>query len=91
MPVPDGLVPLVAPERPAFSLTLDPSLASLRLLVVVGPGVVRAGALDGLRTPWRVPCCSGVGHLGVIGVGNGGQPVPCRAWGPAGRHERTSR
>jgi len=29
-------------------LTLDPSLADLHLAVVVGPGVVRAGAVDGL-------------------------------------------
>ena len=66
-PVPDGLVPSVAPERSAV-LTLDPSLASLRLLVVVGPGVVRAGALDGLRTAARAAVAPVLATWGAIGV-----------------------
>ncbi len=66
-PVPDGLVPSVAPERSAV-LTLDPSLASLRLLVVVGPGVVRAGALDGLRTAARSAVAPVLATWGAIGV-----------------------
>lgn len=47
-PVGDGLRPAVGAERVPV-LTLSPSLAGLRLVVLAGTGVVRAGAVAGLH------------------------------------------
>jgi hypothetical protein len=46
--VPQGLAPTRQVERVPV-LTFDPSLAALNMLVLVGPGVIRANALDGVR------------------------------------------
>lgn len=48
-PVPAPVQAGARPER-APVITLDPSLGSLRLLVLAGPGVVRGRARDGLRS-----------------------------------------
>ena len=53
-----------APERQPV-LTLDPSMEGLRLLVVVGPGVVRAGAVEGLHDMTRT---AGAGVLNTWGA-----------------------
>ncbi len=45
--VPEDLVASVEPERQPV-VTLDPSMADLRLVVLAGPGVVRAGAVAAL-------------------------------------------
>ncbi|MCZ7628687.1 MAG: hypothetical protein M5U19_06325 [Microthrixaceae bacterium] len=49
MELDDEPVPTVAAERHTV-FTLDPSLADLRIVVVVGPGVVRAGGVGGLKS-----------------------------------------
>jgi len=49
-------------------LTLDPSMAALRLVVVAGPGVVRAGALDGLQALARHAGIGVVNSWGAKGV-----------------------
>jgi hypothetical protein len=63
-PVPDGLAASVQPDRRPV-MTLDRSMAALRMVVVVGPGVVRAGALDGLRSLSRA---AGAGVLNTWGA-----------------------
>jgi Thiamine pyrophosphate enzyme, central domain len=63
-PAPDGLVATEEPERVAV-MTLDPSLASLDIVVVVGPGVVRASSVDELRSFART---SGFGILNSWGA-----------------------
>ncbi len=63
-PVPDDLVLDVAPER-APVMTLDPSMAELDLVLVVGPGVVRASAVDDLAALARK---MGVGVLNTWGA-----------------------
>lgn len=55
------------PERVPV-LTLDESLHSLRLLVVAGPGVVRAGALAGLRDASRAMGAGVLNTWGAKGV-----------------------
>lgn len=49
MPVNDDLAPTRQADRRTV-LKLDPSPADLRIMVVVGPGVVRAGGMSGLRS-----------------------------------------
>lgn len=63
-PAPEDLAPSTEPQR-APVMTLDPSMASLDLVVVVGPGVVRASGLDGLRAFART---AGVGILNTWGA-----------------------
>ena len=63
-PVPDDLVASLARERTPV-VTLDPSMAALHLVIVAGPGVVRAGGLDGLAAFSRV---SGTGILNTFGA-----------------------
>lgn len=48
-PVPDGLPHAEGVSRTPVT-TLDPSLGGLRLLAVVGPGVVRSRSAEGLRS-----------------------------------------
>jgi len=49
-------------------LTLDPSLAALNILVLVGPGVIRANAVDGVRDFARTAGCGIVTSWGAKGV-----------------------
>lgn len=51
-PVPTGLVAAVQPERRPV-ITLDPSMSGLEILMLVGPGVVRAGAVGAMRDASR--------------------------------------
>ncbi|MGI9576922.1 MAG: hypothetical protein ACR2OH_01845 [Microthrixaceae bacterium] len=46
-------------------LTLDPSMEGLRILVIVGPGVLRAGAVEGLHDMSRA---AGAGVLNTFGA-----------------------
>lgn len=66
-PVPDVLVPSVPIERSPV-LTLDPSLAGLRLIALVGPGVVRSGAVDDLRSFARAGVVPVLATWGAIGA-----------------------
>lgn len=63
-PAPPGATASARPERRPV-LTLDPSMAQLELMVVVGPGVVRSSALDGLTSFSRA---SGAGILNTWGA-----------------------
>ena len=65
--VPEGLAPTRQVERVPV-LTLDPSLAALNMLVLVGPGVIRANALDGVRDFARSAGCGIVTSWGAKGV-----------------------
>lgn len=67
MPVDDDLVPTVGAERHTV-LTLDPSLEGLRMMVVVGPGVVRAGGISGLRSLSRAAGAGVFNTWGALGV-----------------------
>ncbi len=63
-PVPEDLTASAGAERQPV-MTLDPSMASLRMMVLVGPGVIRSGSLDGLRSFSRV---SGAGIFNTWGA-----------------------
>ena len=66
-PVVGDVVPAVDVDRVPV-MVLDPSLGDLRLVVVVGPGVVRSGALDGLRHLARTAGLGIVNTWGAKGV-----------------------
>lgn len=65
--VADDLSATAQPERQPV-LTLDPSMADLRILAVVGPGVVRGGSLEGLRSFSRAAGCGVLNTWGAKGV-----------------------
>jgi len=69
--VPDEAEPLVVAPANGRLVTLSPSLATMRTALVVGPGVVRSGALEGVaeaadRTGAGVAATPGAG--GALGV-----------------------
>ena len=66
-PVPEGLAASARPERETV-LTLDPSMAGLRILTLVGVGVVRARGLEGLRSFSRTAGSGVVNTFGAKGV-----------------------
>lgn len=66
-PVAGDVQPSVDHDRVPV-LVLDPSMASLRLVVVAGPGVVRSGALEGLRSLVRTAGVGVVNSWGAKGV-----------------------
>jgi hypothetical protein len=68
-PVPAGAAATVEarPQRVPV-LTLDPTMSGLRLLAVVGPGVVRLGGLDGLRSFTRTAGAPVLATWGAAGV-----------------------
>jgi thiamine pyrophosphate-dependent acetolactate synthase large subunit-like protein len=82
-PVADGVAG-PDPERQPV-LTLDPSLASLELVVVVGPGVVRSSSLEGLRSFSRAAGAGVVNTWGAKGVERWNSPFH---FGTAGLQER---
>ena len=82
--VSDDLVAAVQPERQPV-LTLDPSLAGLDLVIVVGPGVVRANAVDDLHTLSRSAGAGVVNTWGAKGVERWDSPYH---FGTAGLQER---
>lgn len=63
-PVPEDTSAGVGPERRPV-MTLDPSMAAMSITAVVGPGVVRASALAGLRSMSRA---AGAGVLNTFGA-----------------------
>ena len=65
--IPTDLAPTRQVERVPV-LTLDPSLAALNMLILVGPGVIRASALDGVRDFARSAGCGIVTSWGAKGV-----------------------
>ena len=65
-PVPSDVRPPDPVRRPV--LTLDPALADLRLVVVVGPGVVRTNALEALEHLTRTAGVGVVNTWGAKGV-----------------------
>ena len=48
-PAPPGLEPMVLDDTAGELLTLSPTLADFRLLILAGPGVVRSGHVAGLQ------------------------------------------
>ena len=76
--------PTVEPERVPV-MTLDPSMASLDIVLVVGPGVVRADALDGARAFARSGGFGIVNTWGAKGIERWDSPFH---FGTAGLQER---
>jgi len=72
------------PERSAV-MTLDPSMASLDIVLVVGPGVVRSDALDGARAFARSGGFGILNTWGAKGVERWDSPFH---FGTAGLQER---
>lgn len=66
-PAPEGIPPAEGDSRVPVT-TLDPSLADLRLLAVVGPGVVRSRSSDGLRSFTRSAAAPVVVSWGASGL-----------------------
>lgn len=66
-PVADDLVASTEAERRTV-LMLDPSMAGMRMLVVVGPGVVRAGGVAGLHSLSRSAAAGVFNTWGAKGV-----------------------
>lgn len=66
-PVADDLVASAEAQRQTV-LTLDPSLGGLRIVVVVGPGVVRAGGVAGLHSLSRATAAGVFNTWGAKGV-----------------------
>ncbi|HEY5154128.1 MAG TPA: hypothetical protein VIJ47_05300 [Acidimicrobiales bacterium] len=67
-PSPAGLEPMVLNDTSDDLLTLSPSLADFETLVLVGPGVVRAGHVNGLRALAASMGCGVVNTWGAKGV-----------------------
>jgi hypothetical protein len=82
-PVAEGVVGPDPQRQPV--LTLDPSLASLELVVVVGPGVVRSSSLEGLRSFSRAAGAGIVNTWGAKGVERWDSPFH---FGTVGLQER---
>ena len=66
-------------------MTLDPSMAALDIVAVVGPGVVRAAAVDGLSDMARKGGIGIVNTWGAKGVERWDSPFH---FGTAGLQER---
>lgn len=67
-PAPAGLGPVVLDDTSDDLLTLSPTLAEFRLLVLAGPGVVRAGQVNGLRALAASAGCGVLNTWGAKGV-----------------------
>jgi len=65
--VPEDLAPTRQVERVPV-ITLDPSLASLNIVMLVGPGLVRSNGLAGVRAFARTASCGIVTSWGAKGV-----------------------
>ncbi len=83
-PVPADLVAAPVPTRVPV-MTLDPTMAGLHVVAVVGPGVVRAAALDGLTDMARKGGIGIVNTWGAKGVERWDSPFH---FGTAGLQER---
>ena len=67
-PAPPGLDPVVLEDTSDELLTLSPTLAEFSTLVLAGPGVVRAGHVNGLRALAAAAGCGVVNSWGAKGV-----------------------
>lgn len=67
-PAPAGLEPMELDDTSSDLLTLSPSLADFATLVLVGPGVVRAGHVAGLRALANSLGCGVLNTFGAKGV-----------------------
>lgn len=83
-PVIDDVAASVEPERQPV-LVLDPSLAELELVILVGPGVVRSNSLEGLETLSRAAGAGVVNTWGAKGVERWDSPYH---FGTVGLQER---
>lgn len=83
-PVADDVAASVQPERWPV-MTLDPSMAGLDLVVVVGPGVVRSASVDDLHSFSRAVGAGVVNTWGAKGVERWDSPYH---FGTAGLQER---
>lgn len=83
-PAPEGVTAAAEPERQPVML-LDPSLAHLDLVIVVGPGVVRDHAVDDLHTVSRKAGAGVLNTWGAKGVERWDSPYH---FGTAGLQER---
>jgi len=75
-PAPPGLEPLALDTSATPLVRLSPSLAELSILLVVGPGVVRAGQVDGVADAARATGARVVATAGALGV----LPLDDPAW-----------
>ena len=64
-PAPEGAEPLAIERRPGRTVTLAPDLAALGVLVLAGPGVVRAGRVPDLQ---RMAARGGFGVVNTWGA-----------------------
>jgi hypothetical protein len=67
-PAPAGLEPMVLDDTSDDLLTLSPTLADFEALVLVGPGVVRAGQVAGVRALAASLGCGVLNTWGAKGV-----------------------
>lgn len=67
-PVPGHVQPVQLDERNRDVTTLSPDLAALSMIVLAGPGVVRAGQVDALRSLARTAGCGVLNTWGAKGV-----------------------
>ncbi|MFV0317189.1 MAG: hypothetical protein ACK5O2_09555 [Microthrixaceae bacterium] len=82
--VPADIVATAQPERRPV-LTLDPSMAGLRILTIVGPGVVRAGGIEGLGNFSRTAGSGVLNTWGAKGVERWDSPWHFGTIGPQQR------
>jgi hypothetical protein len=83
-PAPEGVTAAAEPERQVV-MVLDPSMAELDLVFVVGPGVVRDSAVEDLHTASRAAGAGVVNTWGAKGVERWDSPYH---FGTAGLQER---
>ena len=75
-PAPPGLEPLALDASATPLVRLSPSMAELSIVLVVGPGVVRAGQVDGVAEAARATGARVVATAGALGV----LPLDDPAW-----------
>jgi hypothetical protein len=73
-PCPPEVTPLTFDSDDPRLTTLSPSLASMRIVIVVGPGVVRDGQVAGVAEVARLSGASVVATPGALGVLRPGDP-----------------
>ncbi len=67
-PVPDDVQPVQLDESGRDVTTLSPDLASVSMIVLAGPGVVRSGHVESLRSLARTAGCGVLNTWGAKGV-----------------------
>ncbi|HEY6532057.1 MAG TPA: hypothetical protein VIY72_07120 [Acidimicrobiales bacterium] len=87
-PVPAGVEPLVLDASTVPLVRLSPTLADLSIMLVIGPGVVRDGQVDGVAEAARRTGARVVATAGALGV----LPLDDPAWrGVVGLQEHDRR